>query len=84
MVALAGGLFISRWVLAAVGKTDFGLYGVVGGMMVIALLAFTVRPVRGRNATLSLPMGFVPMKYKLMGRTGMGGWQRCGAMATCA
>ena len=28
------GLFISRWVLAALGKTDFGLYGVVGGMTV--------------------------------------------------
>lgn len=27
------GLFISRWVLAALGKTDFDLYGVVGGMM---------------------------------------------------
>ena len=29
---LCAGLFISRWVLAALGKTDFGLYGVVGGM----------------------------------------------------
>lgn len=28
------GLFISRWVLAALGNTDFGLYGVVGGMTV--------------------------------------------------
>ena len=55
--ALVCGLFISRWVLAALGKTDFGLYGVVGGMMVIALLAFTMRLVRGRNATLSLSMG---------------------------
>lgn len=27
------GLFISRWVLAALGKTDFDLHGVVGGMM---------------------------------------------------
>lgn len=30
--ALVCGLFISRWVLAALGKTDFGLYGVVGGL----------------------------------------------------
>ena len=29
-----------RWVLAALGKTDFGVCGVVGGMMVIVLLAF--------------------------------------------
>ena len=42
--------------LAALGKADFGLYGVVGGMMVIALLAFTMRLLRGRNATLSLSM----------------------------
>lgn len=30
--SLACGLFISRWVLAALGKVDFGLYGVVGGL----------------------------------------------------
>ena len=36
LYALVCGLFISRWVLAALGKTDFGLYGVVGGMGVIA------------------------------------------------
>lgn len=34
LYALVCGLFISRWVLAALGKTDFGLYGVVGGMAV--------------------------------------------------
>ena len=28
LYALVCGLFISRWVLAALGKTDFGLYGV--------------------------------------------------------
>ena len=32
--ALVCGLFISRWVLAA-EKSEFGLLGVVGGMMVI-------------------------------------------------
>ena len=42
--ALVCGLFISRWVLAALVKTDFGLYGVVGGMAVIELLACTMRP----------------------------------------
>ena len=30
---LVCGLFTSRWVLAVLGKTDFDLYGVVGGMM---------------------------------------------------
>lgn len=39
LYALVCGLFISRWVLAASGKTDFGLYGVVGGM--IASIAFS-------------------------------------------
>ena len=34
LYALICGLFISRWVLQALGKTDFGLYGVVGGMTV--------------------------------------------------
>ena len=34
LYALVCGLFISRWVLAALGKTDFGLYDVVGGMTV--------------------------------------------------
>ena len=34
LYALICGIFISRWVLAALGKTDFGLYGVVGGMTV--------------------------------------------------
>ena len=35
-----------RWVLAALGKTDFGVCGGVGGVMVIELLAGTMR--RGR------------------------------------
>ena len=35
------------WVLAALGKTDFGLYGVVGGMTVIVMLAYTMRLVHG-------------------------------------
>ena len=34
LYALVCGLFISRWVLAALGNTDLGLYGVVGGLTV--------------------------------------------------
>ena len=45
------GLFIGRWVLTA-GKSEFGLYGVVGGMTVIELLASTTRSVRGRIAAV--------------------------------
>lgn len=52
LYALVCGLFISRWVLAALGKTDFGLYGVIGGMTVIALLAYTMWSVRGRIAAV--------------------------------
>ena len=48
LYALVCGLFISRWVLAALGKTDFGVCGVVVGMMVIELLAGMMR--RGRVA----------------------------------
>ena len=38
LYALVCGLFISRWVLAALGTSEFGLYGVVGGMTVIVML----------------------------------------------
>ena len=34
------------------GKREFGLYGVVGGMMVIELLAFAKRSVLGRIAAV--------------------------------
>ena len=47
LYALVCGLFISRWVLA-VGKSEFGVCGVVGGMMVIELLAGTMMLDRGR------------------------------------
>ena len=46
------GIFISWWVLAAVGKSEFGLCAVVDGMMVIELLAYTMRSVRGRIAAV--------------------------------
>lgn len=49
LYALVCGLFISRWVLAALGKTDFGLYGVVGGMTVfIAFLNNLLSTATGR------------------------------------
>ena len=44
--ALVCGLFISRRLLAA-GKSEFGVCGVVGGMMVIELLAGKMRLDRG-------------------------------------
>ena len=37
LLNVACGLFSVRWVLAALGETDFGLYGVVGGLMVFAI-----------------------------------------------
>lgn len=40
------GLFISQWVLAALGKEDFGLYGVVGGLMVVWLATISMRLMR--------------------------------------
>ena len=46
LYALVCGLLIGRWVLAMLEKSEFGVCGVVGGMMVIELLAGTMR--RGR------------------------------------
>ena len=54
LYALVCGLFISRWVLAAVGKSKIGLCGVVGGVMVIELLAGTMRLDRGRIAAVEM------------------------------
>ena len=48
LYALVGGFLISRWVLATLGKANFGSYGVVGGMTV--LIAFL-------NTLLSLATG---------------------------
>ena len=45
LYALVCGLVISLW-LVVVGKSEFGVCGVVGGMMVIELLAGTMRLVR--------------------------------------
>ena len=38
LLALAFGLFSSRWVLMSLGQSDYGLYGVVGG--ITAFIAF--------------------------------------------
>ena len=51
LYALVCGLFVSRWVLAA-EKSEFGVCGVVGGMMVVVLLAFAMRRVRGGIAAV--------------------------------
>jgi len=34
LLFVAGTLFISRWVLMALGQVDYGLFGVIGGMIV--------------------------------------------------
>ena len=39
LCALVCGLFVSWWVLAAAEKSEFGVSGVIGGMMAIELLA---------------------------------------------
>ena len=38
LVSLCFGLWTSRWVLQALGKEDFGLYGVVGGLIAFVVL----------------------------------------------
>ena len=35
LYALAVGLFCSRWTLVALGQTDFGLFGLIGGLITI-------------------------------------------------
>ena len=52
LYALVCGLFISRWVLAALGKEDFGLYGVVGGLMVVGLASSSMRLIRNGFAVV--------------------------------
>lgn len=47
LLALVCGLFTARWVLESLGKSDYGLYGVIGGMTAFvsflnSLLAFSV------------------------------------------
>ena len=51
LCAVVCGVVIGRWVLAA-GKSEFGVCGVVGGMMVIEMLACAMRRGRGRIAAV--------------------------------
>ena len=46
------GVVVGRWVLAAAGKSEFGVCGVVGGMMVIEMLAGKMRLERDRIAAV--------------------------------
>ena len=34
LVALVCGLFTGRWILMALGQSDYGLYGVIGGLTI--------------------------------------------------
>ena len=38
LLALICGLLTSRWILMALGQSDYGLFGVVGGLMVFITL----------------------------------------------
>ena len=42
LLALICGLLTSRWILMALGQSDYGLFGVVGGLMVFITLLNTV------------------------------------------
>ena len=59
--------------LAALGKTDFGLYGVVGGMTVIVMLAYTMRLLRGGiSAVEDMRQAYI-VKHILKGLLNSGG-----------
>ena len=42
VAGLMFGLFSSRWILAALGQTDYGIYGVVGSVIAVATFLNTV------------------------------------------
>ena len=50
LCAVVCGVFVGRWVVAALGKSEFGLHGVVGGMMVVVAVAFAMRLARDGSA----------------------------------
>ena len=52
LCAVVCGVVVGRWVLAALGKSEFGVCGVVGGMTVIEMLAGTMRLDRGGIAAV--------------------------------
>ena len=53
--------------MSAAGKSEFGLYGVVGGMTVMAVLAFRMRQVR--------------VSPEVVGRAASGRYAGCGIAA---
>lgn len=62
--------------LAALGKTDFGLYGVVGGMTVIVMLAYTMRLVRvGITAAENMRQAYI-VKHIRKGLTLLSSYQQ--------
>ena len=55
LFGLACGLFSARWVLEALGKEDFGLYGVVGALTIfIAFLNMMLSGALGRYYAFSI------------------------------
>ena len=56
LIALVLGLFSARWVLAALGAVDFGLYAVVGSMM-----AF----VKVNDETSDFSLLVMPSQYRM-------------------
>ena len=67
LYALVCGLFISRWMLAALGKSELGLDGMVGGMAGMAALTFAMRMVCGGSAAVALTV--VNPKVKICAQT---------------
>lgn len=55
LFSLACGLFTARWVLNALGEVDYGLYGVVGGLVVfIAFINNTLAGACGRFYAIAI------------------------------
>lgn len=76
LCVLLCGVVVDRWVVGALGKHEFGLHGVSGGMTIIVLLAFTMRLVRVGNAAV----GGSSMWAEIMGEEYYCGnllWQSC-------
>lgn len=66
MCAVVCGMMVGRWAYAPLGQADSGFYSMLGGMMVVALLAFTMREVRGGDAaegTMHAPLDTALRKF---------------------
>lgn len=59
---------VDWWVVVALGKCEFGLYGMFGGMAMIVLLAFAMRLFRGSDAAAGCSSmgGGAPWQGKLL------------------